>query len=208
MDKEKSQLQEIAKLSDIIRKKYERIRYNKISVEDNVKKFFKPVVDPLEKFLDTSNDKIKKENVEIKQENHKIKQENDLLKSGLISNNLYNQDYNFHKNDNDETLMMSFKSTNDIDGRHDSDKESTTSDASLSKNLSQTASNESMNLETKRDELLEKVKIGDDEIDSEVGVRETQTGKFMFGNKQIMFKDDKFVISVSLINCTLSQMGY
>ena len=186
MDEEKNQLQEIAKLSDIIRKKYERIKYNKFSVENNVKQIFKPVVDPLEKLIDISNDTIKKENVKVKQENNQIKHENDSPNSRLMSKNYYNQD-----SDADD-LMTSFKSANDIEDEHYN--ESTTSNASPYKNLSQTPFNELINLDTKKNKLLEKVENGDEEIDLEVGVRKTQSGKFMFGNKQIKFENNQFTI--------------
>ena len=58
MDNEKNELKQIAKFNDIFRAKYKRIRNNKISSENEVKKVFKPVVEPLKESVNISK-KIK-----------------------------------------------------------------------------------------------------------------------------------------------------
>ena len=216
MDKEKSRLQQIAKLSDIIRNKYKQIKYNKISDEDDVKKVFKPVIEPLQKLVDISNDKTQQSNVEIKLENDKIKQENDMLKNNLYFKHYYDQDSDYnnatfktpnittHENKTfDDFSVGNNDFANDQDDLNDYG--SVMSDAATSKSNYQLAFDKSMNdnsLETKKDNFLQKVIDKDKEIDLEVGVRTTQPGKFMFGNKQIKFSDDNFIIQNKSYNLT------
>ena len=215
MASEKSHLEQIAKLSDIIRQKYKRIKYNKTADEDNVKKIFKPVVEPLEKLINISNDKTKQENSKIKQENSKIKQENESLKNNLHYKNFYDQDSDYlnttFKTSNisnlkNESIDDSSVSTNDFATVHDdfNDYGSVISNATTSKSNYQIAFDKSMNnsLEAKKDQFLNKVIDHDKEIDLEVGVRTTQPGKFMFGNKQIKFNGEKFTIQNKSYNLT------
>ena len=81
MEKQKSQWQQIVELSDIIRAKYKKIKYNKLSSEKNVNEIFKPVVEPLKKLVDISNYKIKQDNEKLKQKNKKIERENKSFKN-------------------------------------------------------------------------------------------------------------------------------
>ena len=69
----RSKKQQISKLSDIIHAKYKKIRYNKTSSKDKINKVFKPVVEPLKKLVEISNDKTKQENEQIKQKNNGLK---------------------------------------------------------------------------------------------------------------------------------------
>ena len=198
MEKEKNELQQITKLSDIIRAKYKRIKSNKISSEDKVNKVFKPVVEPLKELVEISkNDKIKLEN-----ENDIIKRENNLFENQLFYTNSFDKDsdYNnltFKDNVHDKTIPESHKSLNDINGEEDlDDYQSIISEAATSKRNYQIAFNDTIDnsFEAKRDELLKKVQNGDKAIDKEVGVRQTLPNKFMFGNQVIKFENDKFII--------------
>ena len=188
MEDQKSQLQQITKLSDIIRAKYKKIKYNKITSEDKVNKVFKPVVEPLKQLVEISNDKTK-------QENEKVKQENNELKNQLIFKNYYDQDSNYSNNlfkdDDEKTVKGEETNENDLD-----DYKSVISNASTSKSNYQLAFDTSLNktLESKVNNLLDKVEKNDREIDTEIGVRIAPSGFFMLGSKRIEFDDDKFTI--------------
>lgn len=57
METEKNQLNCITKLSDIIREKYKKIKYNKMTSDETAVNVFKPVVEPLQKLIDLTESK-------------------------------------------------------------------------------------------------------------------------------------------------------
>lgn len=191
MDKKRNQLEEIAKLSDIIRNKYKQIKYNKISSEDNAKDVFRPVVEPLQKLIDISNHvKVKNE-----QKNYKIKKQEDAL--------LYKNDYD---NDSDYN-NFTFKSVDNKDDDsvfEDRSLFSTLNDHNISNvNVKTESTNQSVDnfendqqqeydestddpLSKKIETLIRQVENKSNSLDLVFGVRKLKNGLF-FGDKPVQF---------------------
>ena len=71
MENKKQQLRQIARLSDVIREKYNSIKLNKMTTEEIAKEVLEPVVVPLKKLVDISENKLNsdfmnKEKVDVK----------------------------------------------------------------------------------------------------------------------------------------------
>ena len=85
LQQEKKRLEQIAKFSDIIRAKHRLLKANKVSSDEAVNDLFKPIVLPLKKLVDISENDEKGFAKKIKLDKS-IKDDNDYSFKNIINN--------------------------------------------------------------------------------------------------------------------------
>ena len=175
LEKERKRLQELAKISDIIRKKYKHIKSNKVDTERNLDEIFKPVVVPLKKLVSQNDEIVVEKNNEKTQKKIKKKKILPLSDRNLSFDDKYHsfisaRDYNgdksfesvFNSDDNQSDITSDDENQNAANVTYSTDNENTSNKEEEdvvhpNENLEVSQSTKNVSLNTNLDESVTSV---------------------------------------------------